>query len=392
MSGMPWGGSEELWFQSARQLQQQGHTVSVNYQWWPQAAKQLLELEQHGGFIHLRNQPPRRHAFSWLGAFFPQNQRRRPELIWLQENQPDAALITAGYHPDPIPIAPFCIRRSIPYAINVQCASHAVFLHERRVNMFREAYLGAKKVFFVSEENLDKLETNLAIKLPNAEIICNPFNVAIDAPVSWPEPVREDNEEVFKLACVGRIHFVSKGQDLLVKVLQREKWRDRKLEIHIYGHDQGNERQLRDLIDQAGLNDKIIFGGFSNNLDELWAQHHGLILPSRYEGAALVVVEAMMSHRMAIVTDIGRNRELIDDNETGFIAPAPTPDLLDEAMERAWQARHRWREMGLQAGYHIRQRFSLDPVGDFTTRLLEVAGQSAPNSEPELSPTLGPSV
>ena len=57
MTGMPWGGSEELWWRTARKLQIDGVDVCVNYKWWPETAKQLVQLEESGGQVWLRQQP-----------------------------------------------------------------------------------------------------------------------------------------------------------------------------------------------------------------------------------------------------------------------------------------------------------------------------------------------
>lgn len=374
MAGMPWGGSEELWYLAARELQRQGHEIAVNYQWWEETASQLLDLQEHGAEITFRNEPRKPTKWSWIDGLFQFSSRNDSKAAdWLTNNIPDLLVVTAGFHPDAIPFTSLCQRREIPYVINVQCASHSVFLHERRLDTFRDAYSQAARAMFVSPENQHKLETNLAMELPNAEIICNPFNVNLDVEPTWPEG------DTLRLACVGRIHFVSKGQDILVDVLRQDKWRQRDIKVSLYGKDQGNERQLRELIELHGLQDKIEFAGFSKNITELWKQNHGLILPSRYEGAALVVVEAMMCHRIAVTTDIGRNKELIDDNESGFIAKAPTAELVDEALERAWQKRESWREMGLLAGRLVRERFCNDPVGDFVNRLLQQAEAKTPD-------------
>ena len=109
--------------------------------------------------------------------------------------------------------------------------------------------------------------------------------------------------------------------------------------------------------------------GFEPNIEGVWSQHHALLLPSRYEGLPLAVVEAMLCGRVCIVTDVGGNAELVEDNESGFVAAAPTVPLLDEAMERAWNRRHEWRQMGQSAARRVRERVSPDPVGDFATEL-----------------------
>lgn len=368
---MAWGGSEELWYRAARVLQDAGHQIAVNYKWWPNMPYALQTLQKGGASIDLRDKPPgfwQRKSHEMRQLFSPRslpiNHIKNDGREWLMNTRPDAVLISIGYHPDPLTVAGQCHELGIPYAINVQSASTATFIHGDRMKDFRSWYQQARRVFLVSRENQHKLEMNLAVKLDNAEIVCNPFNVRIDQPPAWP-----DADEPVRLACVGRVHFQSKGQDLIVDVMRNDHWRDRPIEIRFYGHDQGNRRQLEDLIRLHGLENKLILEGFSSDVQRIWATNHGLILPSRYEGAALVVVEAMMCNRVAIVTDTGRNRELIDDGQSGFVARASTAEFLDDALERAWEQRSRWRDIGQLAGKQVRERFSLDPVNEFARRI-----------------------
>ncbi|MFK7766532.1 MAG: glycosyltransferase family 4 protein [Mariniblastus sp.] len=384
MSGMPWGGSEVLWQRAARKLQIEGHDVTVNFKWWSYKAPTLEHLEEHGASIWYRNQPPLpflQRQTEMVKGIFGVGSKDLPRdcsgSAWLDAEKPDAVLITLGYHPDPIMIADECHKRGIPYGINLQCASNFFFIHGDRVDEYRHWYQKAQKVFFVSEENQHKLENNIALKLENAEIVANPFNVDYNSAPEWP---KDDSE--YRIALVGRIHFQSKGQDLIVDMMRSDKWRNRKIKIRFYGHDQGNKRQLLDLIRMHGLEDQLEFVGFSDSVEGIWEENHALILPSRYEGAPLVVIEAMLCNRIAITTDIGRNRELIDDNESGFVALGPTVELLDEALERAWQRRNEWRQMGELAGKLIRERYSDDPVRDFAGDIKRLAGlESKPAAE-----------
>ncbi len=376
MSGMPWGGSEVLWQRAARHLQDEGHQVAVNYKWWPKKAYPLQELEQHGGTVWLRNQPLTyvERQKQNIRGFFSRNGATKS---WLQTERPDAVLITLGYHPDQVRIASECHEMGIPYAINIQCASDFFFIHSDRLDEYRQWYQHAKRVFFVSQENRLKLENNIALKLENAEIVANPFNVPYDACPEWPA-VDPD----YRIAFVGRVHFQSKGQDLIVDVMKQDKWRKRNLKIVFYGHDQGQMRQLLELIKMHGLEEQLIFSGFSNNVEDIWKDNHALLLPSRYEGAPLVVIEAMLCNRIGITTDIGRNAELMDDNESGFIAPGATIRLLDDALERAWQKREQWQQMGLLAGKHIRERYPDDPIREFADKIRELT-ESPVRSEQE---------
>jgi glycosyltransferase involved in cell wall biosynthesis len=392
MSGMPWGGSEVLWHLAARRMQTDGHEVAVNFKHWPHTAVQLKEIIEHGGAVSFREQPLGRNGSAALGlkrlmqiASARKNKSTPPrrnlaqqdparaeeDAKWFQRERPDAVLFTLGYHSDAIFPADRCYDVGIPYAINLQCASNFFFIPSHRLEDFRRWYRNAAKVYFVSQENQDKLENNIAMRLDNAEIISNPFAMDYDADPSFPS-----TENGFKLAVVGRVHFQSKGQDVVVDVMKQDRWRERDLEINFYGHDQSNLQQLKDLIAMHGLEKQLHYVGFQKDVQGIWENNHGLLLPSRYEGAPLIVTETMLCQRMPITTNLGRNAELIDDNQSGFIAESATVKLVDEAMERAWQQRHRWQEMGVTAGRHIRQRYPRDPVKDFTDRLMGLSPEA----------------
>jgi glycosyltransferase involved in cell wall biosynthesis len=342
------------------------HHVTVNYRQWPQQIPQLERLRQREATIHWRpiaSQTSRR----WWGRTVevpldPVADARQ----WLQSERPDYVLVTLGYHPDRLPVADACRELGIPYAVNVQCASDHVFIHEKAMDQFQAWYRGADQVLVVSQENLEKLETNIGIALTNAAQIDNPSKIQVDADLGWPE------SPTLTLACVGRIHLQSKGQDLIVRALSRTHWHGRDWKVRFYGSNQGHLRQLEALIARSATPAHFEIVGYSD-VAEIWHQNQALILASRYEGAALVVVEAMRAGRAVIATDTGRNRELIDHGETGFIAPAATVDLIDQALDLAYQHKHRLQAMGALAKQHIAQRYPESPENDLADRLVERA-------------------
>ena len=78
---------------------------------------------------------------------------------------------------------------------------------------------------------------------------------------------------------------------------------------------------------------------------KIWEQNHLLLLPSRYEGRPVAVVEAMQCSRPCLVTYGSGGDEILEHEKTGFICPAPTVPLLTEALENAWRQRSRWQAM-----------------------------------------------
>jgi glycosyltransferase involved in cell wall biosynthesis len=113
----------------------------------------------------------------------------------------------------------------------------------------------------------------------------------------------------------------------------------------------------------------VEFVGHRYNVEDVWSNHHALVLPSRFEGMPLVVVEAMLCGRACIATDVAGSRELIRDGINGFLATAPTVEMLDEAMNRAWDKRIQLREIGSQAAKDVRHFVSRDPAEDFVREL-----------------------
>jgi glycosyltransferase involved in cell wall biosynthesis len=164
----------------------------------------------------------------------------------------------------------------------------------------------------------------------------------------------------------------AKGQDLLLEVLARSEWRDRPIELHFYGEGLF-ELTLRRLADTLGLKN-VYFHGHVSDIRAIWEQNHILALPSRYEGLPLALVEAMWCGRPAIVTDVAGNAEVCVDNETGFVAPAPTASLLAGTLQRAWDRRFDWQLMGQAARARAESQIPRDPIAVFAEKLKNCAG------------------
>jgi glycosyltransferase involved in cell wall biosynthesis len=366
MGGLPWGGSEELWSRTAAELLRQGHKVAFNCRKWPAVPPPLQRLIDSGATARFRS-----------GQRLGRSIRRPLERLgllnlahigWLRKTKPDLLVISFACHTDDPQIAAACQLLGIRYAIVLQAAGADNWIPPRSVATFRAAYENASQCFFVSHENRELVESNLAADLSGTEIVDNPFTVPVDAAPAWPSPV-----PFWKLACVARIHFPSKGQDLLLRVLRAPKWRARPLKISLWGEDNGYLGQVHRLIEQFQVGEQIHYAGVHKDMTGLWEDHHGLLLPSRVEGNPLALIEAMICGRMSIVTNVGRSAELVDHNVSGFIAPAATAELIDVALEQAWQNRREWQAMGKRAAVAIRERHSLTPAQDFARRILDLA-------------------
>jgi glycosyltransferase involved in cell wall biosynthesis len=188
----------------------------------------------------------------------------------------------------------------------------------------------------------------------------------MDEALPWPA-VEDDG---LRLACVARLYLLDKGQDILLRVLAREKWKARNLRVSFFGRGI-NRDGLTGLAARLGVRN-VSFEGHTDDVQGIWKNHHALVLPSRSEGLPLSLVEAMMCGRPAIVTKVGGNAEVVEDRVTGFLA-APSEDSIDAALEEAWGRRGELREMGLAAAHRIRTLVPANPAAEFADALLEIA-------------------
>jgi glycosyltransferase involved in cell wall biosynthesis len=263
-------------------------------------------------------------------------------------------------------MADLCRRANVPYVLIMQKAADLYWPTDSRRVRMQSMYAEALACFFVSEHNLQLTEEQLGMKLPRASVVRNPFLVPWTPRNDWP-----DELDGLRLACIGRLYPMEKGQDLLLRVLAREKWRARPISVTIYGS--GHHRAgLEGMVQHLALK-SVSFGGFVRDVASIWDDHHGLVLPSRCEGLPLVLVEAMLSGRVAIVTNVGGSGEVVDDGTTGFLAAAASEDSLDEAMERAWARRDEWRAIGEAAAKRIRTLVPEDPAANLAAKLLDLA-------------------
>jgi glycosyltransferase involved in cell wall biosynthesis len=177
------------------------------------------------------------------------------------------------------------------------------------------------------------------------------------------------------MACVARLEIRDKGQDLLLEALADPVWKKRGFRLDFYGD--GPDREvLEDLIKLYGLEEKVRLGGFESDIRKIWAEHELLVLPSVSEGTPISLIEAQICDRAALVTRVDGNPEWVEEGRTGFLAEAPTVYHLRLALERAWENRHRWREMGEAARDACLAKRNPDPAGSLLGLLCKAAKQA----------------
>jgi glycosyltransferase involved in cell wall biosynthesis len=363
--GHKWGGSEPLWSQAAECLVRAGNDVRISAKEWDKPAPQLEALEALGCKVFYRPQYR-------LPSFFVRQFRRvfpPPQFVKshmeLAGRNVDLVVVCSPDNASGLEWMEAARAVGHRYAVIAQSAVVYWWPEDARSERLAEAYENASGAYFVSKAILEISRNQFGTDIRSAKVVRNPFNVRYDASLPWP-----GDGDGLLLAAVGRLDVISKGQDVLLQVLALPHWKTRNVQLSFYGEGP-NERCLRRMASRFGLKN-VKFYGQTDDVEAVWAKHHALVLTSRFEGMPLVVVEAMLCGRPCIATDVGGNRELIRDGVNGFLAKAPTVELMDEALSRAWETRGRFREMGQIAASDVRGWVSRDPGGDLARDLISL--------------------
>lgn len=364
-----WGGSELLWSQTAEKLARRGKEIRVSVPAFGKSIKEVERLRSAGCRIFYRRRPS--FLSRQVRKIFPQLEYSLTHVRSAGKGV-DLVVVSQGMNTDGLVWMEAARAAGYKYAVIAEGGTELFWPEDDRAERLAISYEGAAAAYFVSQATLELSRRQFVSPLRHGKVIRNPFNVRYDAQASWPV----DFSDGLSFACVARLDGATKGHDVLLQVLSLPHWRERKVRVSLVGSG-ANERGLRRLAEALNLT-SVEFTGHLDNIEEVWSKHHAMVLPSRFEGMPLTVVEAMLCGRPCIATDVGGNRELIRDGVNGFLAKAPTVELLDEAMNRAWEARHRLKEMGEAAAADVRRWVSRDPAEDFANELLALV-----ESEPQ---------
>lgn len=373
----PWGGSEELWKKSAIILKKTGYQVIVFKEIVDAQNAAIKDIIDAGikindiGYsstsfltklISKINQTLIRVLNAIRTKLSGKSIHHYKFRKHLYKIKPDLVVVAQSMNFDGIQYAAECISLNVPYVIIAQKAVETRWLvpAERAISI--QSYQLAKACYFVSNHNRNLTEEQLGIRLTNAHIVYNPIKVNRKA---LPLP----KNETISFACIGRLCILDKGQDILLRILARPIWRKRPISVSFIGPGE-DEEGLKALVTLLDLKN-VTFIPFVADIENLWKDYHALLLPSRYEGLPLAIMEAMALGRVVITTNAGGNSEVIENNVTGFIGEA-NENSFAEIMEDAWSKKNSWEDIGLNAYHYINHHVPASPENEFANTLIKL--------------------
>lgn len=193
-------------------------------------------------------------------------------------------------------------------------------------------------------------------------VIGNPVDAAI--------PQRYEGKRRHRITTAGRLESV-KNHKMLIEAFEIfvRDFPDYTLEIYGKGT---LEPELKQLVLEKNLQEKVIFHGFSANVKEEIRDSSMFILSSNYEGISNSMVEALAMGIPVIATDcpIGGSKTYIQNGVNGLLVPTEDAKAMANAMKKVAGNTELSEKISKEA-IKIREQCSVEKIAD---QMLRAAG------------------
>jgi glycosyltransferase involved in cell wall biosynthesis len=128
---------------------------------------------------------------------------------------------------------------------------------------------------------------------------------------------------------------------------------------------------LERLAAELGIADQVVFFGYRHDVANCLAACDLLVSTSRVEGLSNAILEAMALGVSVVASDIPGNRELVEDEVTGYLVPVGDDLALASRLERAFDHPEETRSCAERARRMIAARFSVQRMAEEHLALYE---------------------
>jgi glycosyltransferase involved in cell wall biosynthesis len=183
-----------------------------------------------------------------------------------------------------------------------------------------------------------------------------PSDIHPESTLLW----REKEEP--KIFFLGRLDAYNKGLDILLDALAqiREVSNAR---LFIQGPDWGDRKKLEKQAVQLGLSERVSFldPDYNASPSSLIANYDIFCIPSRFEGFSQSALEAMLSGRVLLISEVAGIAPHVRASQCGIVVN-PEASAIKAGFLELLHRRSEWREMGLNGRRYVLKNLSWDEI------------------------------
>jgi glycosyltransferase involved in cell wall biosynthesis len=269
----------------------------------------------------------------------------------------------------------FIQQTSIPFSVFYHSLSKEKYLTEQISANFRYLLDKSKNNFFTSQIQIELLQEQLNCIINNARIVNHPLRKINDVSDSV-------STNVLQMCIIGSLVNRWKGQDTVISILAKVKWRHRNWHLNIYG-DGPDREEIEKLIAVNELSVKVTLHNHNESINDIFKANDLVLIPSKQDSGPIVLFESMLAGRPVVGSFIGAIPDYIKLGENGVLAKGTDEISFENAMEFAWQNKDKWNMWGKKA----REKILLEYDFNSTSTLLKLITTDniiLPKSRPKL--------
>jgi len=163
----------------------------------------------------------------------------------------------------------------------------------------------------------------------------------------------------FKMVTLSRINIKEKALCELVQAVTILKKRGQYFSIDIYGEGK-DVYTLQQQIKKNDVERLIHLKGFSMNPQKILPKYSIFILPSKFEGLPLAILEAIEAGLVVVASNVGGIPEIIEDGETGFLIDGSFPENIAKTLTRVLDYSNDLPRIAENARHKVETVFNLE--------------------------------
>jgi glycosyltransferase involved in cell wall biosynthesis len=169
-------------------------------------------------------------------------------------------------------------------------------------------------------------------------------------------------EDCFLIGWLGRMTEVKRVDHLLrAFALLRRRGVDAGL---VLVGDGPLRRDMDRLAHELDIGEHAHFIGYTDEVGPLYAAFDAVALTSANEGTPVTLIESLAAGVPVVATDVGGVRDVVPDEEGGFLVPAGTPNAVADRLEVLARDSRLRERFGAAGSAFVRERYSIPRLVD----------------------------